>query len=414
MPVAPCNQRAENTQSHVATYPSSEGQAMILVPALVAVLVLGLSPLGVMLAGALSATVGFSPATWLVILFALAIGGGAAILAFARDFLDPEPSPSEDAPWEIGTGRGQGHFPVLVLVTLAAAVVVLLVADAEPVRLVLTMAAGLLAFVPVPVRASSWPPPLPVFEPPSGAPAQTDPADDEPGESIALSYSWQFADSLSSLDGRGSSFALSLRVPQATYDDFRRREHPQPGDQPPDYSVLATYVRDGLAPPVRRCARLLIEKSVAAKLTYLDVVSFVLAFTEGVVGAHVGAQADDAEPTADGQTSDEAPYAKYPIETLVEQRGSGNDFAVLAAALLRAMGVDAMLWVLPLSDRSVHTALGVRALAQTSSVRPPLEFEGQGYYYCEVAPAATRRIGELPVELAGKVTRQIPILLDGP
>jgi len=387
---------------------------MILVPALIAVLVLGLSPLGVMLAGALSAAVGFSPATWLVILFALAIGGGVAILAYARQFLEPEPPPSEDGPWDIGTGRGQGHFPVLVLVTLAAAVVVLLLTDAEPVRLVLTMAAGLLAFVPWPVRASSWPPPLPVFEPPSSAPAHADPGDDdEPGESIALSYSWQFADSLSSLDGRGSSFALSLRVPKATYDDFRRREHPEPGDQPPDYSVLGTYVHDGLTPPVRRCARLLVEKSVAAKLTYLDVVSFVLAFTEGVVGSHVVARADDGGQTADGQTTDEPPYAKYPIETLVEQRASGNDSAVLAAALLRAMGVDAMLWVLPLSDGSVHTALGVRALTQTSSVRPPLEFEGQGYYYCEVA-AATRRIGELPVELAAKVTRQIPIPLDGP
>jgi len=160
---------------------------------------------------------------------------------------------------------------------------------------------------------------------------------------------------------------------------------------------------------VRRCARLLIEKSVAAKLTYLDVVSFVLAFTEGVVGSHAPAQADDSE-----QTPDRPPYAKYPIETLVEQRGSGNDFAVLAAALLRATGVDAILWVMQLSDGSVHTALGVRALTRTSSVRPPLEFEGQGYYYCEVAPTASRRIGELPVELAGKVTRQIPIPLDGP
>lgn len=383
---------------------------MILVPALIAVLVLGLSPLGVMLAEALSATVGFSPATWLVILFGVSIGGGVAILALVREFLDAEPSPTEDAPWEIGTGRGQGHFHLLVLVTLAAAGAVLLVADAEPVRLALTMVAGLLAFIPMPVRASSWPPPLPVFEPPPGTPAHADRvADEEPGESVALSYSWQFADSLSSLDGRGSSFAIPLRVPKADYDDFRRREHPEPGGQPPDYSVLGTYVRDGLAPSVRRCARLLIEKSVAAKLTYLDVVSFVLAFTEGVVGSHVPARAEGAGPTVD-----RAPYAKYPIETLVEQRGSDRDFAVLAATLLRAMGVDAILWVMQLSDRSVHTALGVRALTRTPSVRPPLEFEGQGYYYCEVAPAATRRIGELPGELAGRVTRQIPIPLDGP
>jgi len=383
---------------------------MILVPALIAVLVLGLSPLGVMLAGALSATVGFSPATWLVILFAVLIGGGVAILAFVREFLDPEPFPSEDAPWEIGTGRGQGHFTLLVMVTLAAVAVVLLVAGAEPVRLVLTTVAGLLAFVPLPVRASSWPPPLPVFEPPSDVPAHADPvADDEPGESLALSYSWQFADSLNSLEGRGSSFALPLRVSKAAYDDFHRRDHPEPGDHPPDYNVLGSYVRDGLTPPVRRCARLLIEKSVAAKLTYLDVVSFVLAFTESVVGSRGRAQADDA-----GQTPDRPPYAKYPIETLVEQRGGANDFAVLAATLLRAMGVDAILWVMQLSDGSVHTALGVRALTRTSSVRPPLEFEGQGYYYCEVAPAVSRRIGELPFELAGKVTRQIPIPLDGP
>lgn len=383
---------------------------MILVPALVAVLVLGLSPLGVMLAELLSATVGFSPGAWLVILFAVAIGGGVAVMSFVRQLIEGEPAPSDDAPWEIGTGRGQGHFFLLVVATLAGAGVVLLVSGAEPVRLVLTAAAGLLAFVPAPVRASSWPPPLPVFEPPPGAPAHADPvADDEPGESIALSYSWQFADSLNSLEGRGSSFALSLRVPQADYDEFRRREHPEPGEHPPDYSVLRTYVDDGLAPPVRRCARLLIEKSVAAKLTYLDVVSFVLAFTEGVVGSHVAAQGGDAR-----QAADRPPYAKYPIETLVEQRGSDNDFAVLAACLLRAVGVDAILWVMQLSDRSVHTALGVRALAPTSSVRPPLEFEGQGYYYCEVAPGTARRIGELPGELAGKVTRPIPIPLDGP
>ena len=116
---------------------------------------------------------------------------------------------------------------------------------------------------------------------------------------------------------------------------------------------MRDYVREGTTDEVRCCASLLGEKAAQCRLVYLDLVNFVLAFTRGAIAWH-----------PDRETDEHAQRIRYPVEVLIQKQGGSRDHVLLAAALLRQLGIDVMLWVLQLAGGQVHTAI---AFAQRSS-----------------------------------------------
>jgi len=84
-------------------------------------------------------------------------------------------------------------------------------------------------------------------------------------------------------------------------------------------------------------------------------------------------------------------YWRYPIETLADQVGDCEDFAVLLCALLRRAGFRSLLVLMP-----GHAAVAIEA--PTDVIGSYLEFEDVRYYFCETTQEGWS-VGELPPDL---------------
>ena len=85
-------------------------------------------------------------------------------------------------------------------------------------------------------------------------------------------------------------------------------------------------------------------------------------------------------------------YPRYPLETLVEQKGDCEDVAILAAALFKQMGFGVVL--LAFTDEQ-HMALGVRVLPPEPGDYQAYAYNGDLYYYLELT-AKGWTIGSIP------------------
>jgi hypothetical protein len=87
-------------------------------------------------------------------------------------------------------------------------------------------------------------------------------------------------------------------------------------------------------------------------------------------------------------------YEKYPVETLFDGGGDCEDKVILAAALLKALGMDVSMILLESSDKKhSHMALGIYFPQKTSGTG--FVHEGKKYYYTETTFAGWKP-GELP------------------
>ena len=97
-------------------------------------------------------------------------------------------------------------------------------------------------------------------------------------------------------------------------------------------------------------------------------------------------------------------YAKYPIETLAEGSGDCEDLSILTATLMKAAGLDAVLFSLP-----GHVAVGVSLLEkpQMQGTIGWVNYNGKRYYYCETTGTiwpddpVPWKVGQIPEEYAG-------------
>ena len=81
-------------------------------------------------------------------------------------------------------------------------------------------------------------------------------------------------------------------------------------------------------------------------------------------------------------------YPRYPVETLVDEKGDCEDFSILAASILHCMGYQTALMYVP-----GHAALGLAGTAGIDGVLK--EHDGIRFYYCEMTGEGWK-IGQLP------------------
>ena len=111
-----------------------------------------------------------------------------------------------------------------------------------------------------------------------------------------------------------------------------------------------------------------------AGMSELDRAEYVLRFVQQTVNYQTDSDYIDMDE-----------YWKYPSETFIERRGDCEDTSILYASIMKAMGYDVALLVLP-----GHMAVGLNVSGATGI---PFTGNGTDYYFCETT-ALGWKIGE--------------------
>jgi hypothetical protein len=102
--------------------------------------------------------------------------------------------------------------------------------------------------------------------------------------------------------------------------------------------------------------------------------------------------------------------AKFPVETLVENKGDCDTVSLLAASILKAENLDVVLFYY---KDAAHMNIGVHLSNQPSSFlwAPPTSYDYNGveYWMAECTPKVQWRVGDKPDSLGGEKPLIIPI-----
>lgn len=190
-------------------------------------------------------------------------------------------------------------------------------------------------------------------------------------DAIERNFSWYY---------QGRNWSHQIQVPKAAYNYYADLERP-PTD---DYSVYVTHPLDDafIASLAEGFGRAAGQEGFSPRQT----VNFIAAFVQSL------------EYIADPGPEIPYEYPKYPLETLVEQRGDCEDTSILLASILEAMGFDVVLIAPP-----EHMAVGISERSLPGAFFGTYyKYSGRKYYYLETTDPGWF-VGELPDEYrAGK------------
>jgi len=184
-----------------------------------------------------------------------------------------------------------------------------------------------------------------------------------PSATISRHYAWSY---------KGSSYTWDLNLLESLYLEYKARERTATRN----YSVYVTHPRDDTY--ITNLANKLSEAAQKKGLGQVETAQFVANFVQSL------------PYTFDNVSTAFDEYPRYPVETLVDNGGDCEDTAILAAALLRAMGYDVVLLGLP-----KHMALAIRFDSGVSGTY--YTYEGSKYYYLETTGEGWA-VGQIPPE----------------
>jgi predicted transglutaminase-like cysteine proteinase len=199
---------------------------------------------------------------------------------------------------------------------------------------------------------------------------------EERRENVHKRYVWIFPARKTASPQPASRFFVKLPVNKARYVEYWRR----PRELNP--CCFDTYVTPSL-PEIQLLADKLLHLGKARGYQAYEQLCLTLAFVQQSI-----------RYVSDGFSRDKQliEYPKYPIETLMEQKGDCEDQAILAASLLNYMGYEVALLILP-----THVALGIAGFnnLRGSYVIDPIT--GTRYFYTEMTVNGWLP-GEMPQE----------------
>lgn len=249
--------------------------------------------------------------------------------------------------------------------------------------------AALLGPIPPPNAVDDYDPLPPVTMPtrpiPEPSPAPVAPA---PSDTIQLNMAWFFRREPGVLDSPATSYQVSVAASKSRYDSLLKKDHGVRAAS--DYG---RFVREGLTPEVFDTASELRKISEKERLGTILEINNVLAFAQRF------------RYVLDSEDKGVQEYPKFPLETMVEDRGDCEDHAILAAACFVRLGYDVRLVSLEYGSGPGHMALavaGAEELPDAFAIRDPVS--GRKFYYCEATTDAgsrnpavsTFRLGEVP------------------
>lgn len=157
------------------------------------------------------------------------------------------------------------------------------------------------------------------------------------------------------------------------------------GNASEDYSRLVTYSDPVVVDVALRLKKLAEED----KLNRLQTAEFVLSFVQG-------------HYLSENFTENVGEFPKFPVETLVEGGGDCEDSAILAAAILKAMGYDVIL--IDIESNPRHMAIGIAL----NSSGEGIEYNGVKYLYAETTSMGWP-VGVIPQKFKNITMKPIPI-----
>ncbi len=178
---------------------------------------------------------------------------------------------------------------------------------------------------------------------------------------LVRDFEWEYAD---------QTWSMRLHIPAALYDYYSSRER-APTE---NYSVYVTDPMDDSL--IEDLAGKLRRTTGPEGLSRLELLRFVIAFVQSLPYA------------SDALTTGYDEYPRYPVETLVDVGGDCEDSSILMAAILQAMGHDAVLIRLP-----EHMAVGI--LREPGMNGACYDHNGRCYLYLETTGKGWQ-IGEIP------------------
>jgi hypothetical protein len=187
------------------------------------------------------------------------------------------------------------------------------------------------------------------------------------GETVTRQYEWSYD---------GDSFRLTLPIPKDIYDYYSKMER-APIE---DYSIYVTHPDDDaelVYPLAAELKRLAVQKGYSSEET----VNFSASFVQNL-----------------RYQTEEEEYPNYPVETLFDKGGDCEDTAILTAALLEAMGYDAVLIRFdPPTERDAgHMAVGVAVTGVSGGYS--YTYDSEKYYYLETT-SASWGVGDMPPDI---------------
>jgi hypothetical protein len=182
---------------------------------------------------------------------------------------------------------------------------------------------------------------------------------------------------------KGQEFTWTTKFRQEDLQYYRSRQRPQTID----YSIYASDRMDDQY--MRELTGLFNKLAKQYSMTRREVINFVVTFVQHL------------PYTSDNVTTPYDEYPRFPLETLIEKGGDCEDTAILAATLLKEMGFDSLLVLLPR-----HMALAV-ACDDCSGTN--YEVNDRRYYYVETTGTGWE-IGQLPPQMEGYDARLFPLV----
>ena len=231
--------------------------------------------------------------------------------------------------------------------------------------------------------------PVPVPSPPGPTPEPTpSPHPPSPADLIPLKMSWYFRREPGALGDPATNYEVSVDASKSRYEALLAKDHgvKAAGD-------YGRFVRDGLTTEVEQTVRQLRQISERDRLATISEINNVLAFAQRFRYA------------LDSEDKGVPEYPKYPLETMVEDRGDCEDHAIVAAACLVRLGYNVRLVSIEYSSGPGHMALavgGAEELPDAFALRDPIS--GRKFYYCEATTdggsrnpnSVAFRMGEIP------------------
>ena len=185
---------------------------------------------------------------------------------------------------------------------------------------------------------------------------------------LQRTYTWDF---------KNVEWSLSANISETIYEFYKNKDR----GASRNYADFALTDED--RPFLDQITAQIRDNGQANNYTELDDVMNVLTFVQSIKY--------EADTGSD--------YTRYPLETLVDEKGDCKDKAILGAAMLHEMGYDVVL--LEYAD---HMALGVKGAGDMQGKY--YESGGSRYYYVETT-SPNWNIGDIP----GDLETQAPIIL---
>jgi len=204
-------------------------------------------------------------------------------------------------------------------------------------------------------------------------PASTPLTPQAPGgtEFIEKSFNWSY------WRFRDITWNWSARIPTSLYQHYTSKPRPRTKD----YSIYATDENDRQI--IDDLSYTLAGQAESLGLDRYETIHFIAAFVQ-----HLAYKTDE-------ETTGFDDYARYPIETLVEEGGDCEDTAILLGKIMVALDYDVVLVRLP-----AHIALGVLEEEKFAGTYYP--YKDKHYFYLETTGEAGR-IGMVPEEYKGQL-----------